>query len=384
MRKILFVDDDPNILDGFKRQLFRHFDVETAPGGAEALVLLEHPEEYAVVVADMRMPEMSGVEFLAKARVCAPDVVRLMLTGNADQGTAIEAINSGSIFRFLNKPCPTEKLVETLKSSVRQHQLLVAERNLLETTLNASICVLSEILSVTDPKSFGQSQILREKMRQLAGYLELDPVWIYEAAASLSQIGQVTIPREVLLKMRVGHTLTAKEQDMVRRIPYAGSNLIAQIPRLDDVCKIIQYQAKRFDGLGFPDDSLAGDEIPLGSRMMKALSDLISVESEGIMPKEALEQLRHRKGWYDPDLLEAIAACFKIQAPPIGQDGKPSIPVTFAGLRVSHMLVSDLVTKDNVLIVSKGNKITPALLMRLRNFSALSGIREPIYVEHSA
>ncbi len=382
MRKILFVDDDPNILEGFKRQLFRHFDVTTAPGGAEALVALKESSEFAVIIADMRMPEMNGVEFLALAREIAPDVVRIMLTGNADQATAIEAINSGSIFRFLNKPCPPDKLMEALKAGVHQHQMQLAERNILETTLNGSIGVLCEILSASDTKAFGQSQVLRERMKKLAAYLQLESLWIYEAAASLSQIGQVTIPREVLLKLRVGHTLSAKEQDMVRRIPQAGANLMGQIPRLEEVCRIIQYQAKRFNGMGFPDDSVAGTQIPIGARMFKALFDLHTLENDGHTPKQALEKMFLADGWYDLDILEAIADCFKIEAPPLGQDGKPSIPVSFAGLRVGHVLVSDLATKDDVMIISKGNKITQTLMLRLRNFSTLSGIKEPIYVEH--
>ena len=102
----------------------------------------------------------------------------------------------------------------------------------------------------------------------------------------------------------------------------------------------------------------------------------------GLTAKEAYEALRQRTGHYDPKILDAIAACFKIQLPPVGMDGKPSVPVTFAALRIGHNLVSDLVTKDDVLIVSKGNRITQALMMRLRNFAALSGIKEPIYVEN--
>src|SRR5271165_2133310 len=110
MKKILFVDDEPNVLAAFERQLRKEFAVETALGPWAGLKALQNRQDYAVVVADMRMPEMNGVEFLAKVKHSAPDVVRMMLTGNADQTTATEAVNHGSIFRFLNKPCPPEKL----------------------------------------------------------------------------------------------------------------------------------------------------------------------------------------------------------------------------------------------------------------------------------
>ena len=87
---------------------------------------------YAVVVSDMRMPGMDGVEFLAWARAQHPDTVRIMLTGNADQGTAMAAVNKGAIFRFLTKPCDPELFGQTLDQAVRQHQLLTAEQSLLD------------------------------------------------------------------------------------------------------------------------------------------------------------------------------------------------------------------------------------------------------------
>jgi len=80
-----------------QRALRKQFTVETACGGAAGLALLQNAAEFSVVVSDMRMPEMNGIEFLTKVKEMAPDVVRLMLTGNADQATAIDAINQGSI-----------------------------------------------------------------------------------------------------------------------------------------------------------------------------------------------------------------------------------------------------------------------------------------------
>jgi len=90
---ILFVDDDSNLLDSYKRQLRKQFQVLTALGGVEGLATIKKHGPFAVVVSDMRMPEMDGVQFLAKARDLEPDSVRIMLTGNADLQTAIEAVN---------------------------------------------------------------------------------------------------------------------------------------------------------------------------------------------------------------------------------------------------------------------------------------------------
>src|SRR5215475_6428441 len=100
--KILLVDDDKNVLDGYRRILGREFVLETAIGGPAALRMVEEHGPFAVVVSDMRMPGMDGVQLLQKVKVLAPNTVRVMLTGNSDMDTAINAINEGNIFRFLN------------------------------------------------------------------------------------------------------------------------------------------------------------------------------------------------------------------------------------------------------------------------------------------
>ena len=83
--KILMVDDDENILAGYQRTLRKQFAIDTASSGAQGLAKLNEDGPYAVVVADMQMPNMNGVEFLKLAEAEMPDTVRVMLTGNADQ-----------------------------------------------------------------------------------------------------------------------------------------------------------------------------------------------------------------------------------------------------------------------------------------------------------
>lgn len=381
MKKVLFVDDDPNILAAFQRQLRKQFLVETAVGPGAGLELLKNWRDYAVVVADMQMPEMNGVEFLMKVRGSAPDLVLMMLTGNADQATAVEAINQGSIYRFLNKPCTPEELVAALESGLRQHQLITAERELLENTLNGSIKVLTEILAMADPKSFGQAETLRDRARLMARALQLGQTWEVEAAALLANIGHVTLPAELAIKARQGQALTPKEQEIMDRLPEVGSNLLAHIPRLDEVARIIRHQNRHFEGAGQSKEKATNEEIPAGSRILKVLTDLAQLEGRGVSRERALAEMRQRKDWYDPRVLEAVNGAFAT-VPEVPQTGNSTArAVTFTNLRVGHVLVSDLETKDGVLIISAGNRITPPLLQRLRNFAALSGIKEPIHVE---
>ena len=128
--KILLVDDDSNILDGYRRSLGREFLLETALGGAQALELATEQGPYAVVVSDMRMPGMDGIQLLRKIKALSPDTTRVMLTGNTEMDTAINAINEGSIFRFLTKPCGREAMATTLTAALEQYRLVTAEKTI--------------------------------------------------------------------------------------------------------------------------------------------------------------------------------------------------------------------------------------------------------------
>ncbi len=119
--KVLLVDDEVNVLHSIRRGLRGRFEVDLAEGGLAALQRIRNNGPYAVVVSDMQMPQVTGLQVLSEARRLSPDTVRVMLTGNADQRTASAAVNEGEIFRFLNKPCSTDDLTQTLNAAIRQY-----------------------------------------------------------------------------------------------------------------------------------------------------------------------------------------------------------------------------------------------------------------------
>lgn len=373
--KILCVDDDANILAAYERNLRKRFAIHTALGGEEALKTIQSNGPFAVVVADMKMPGMNGIELLTKVESLAPDTVRLMLTGNADQVTAVEAINKGHIFRFLNKPCSPETLTAALEAGLKQHRLITAERELLENTLSGSVKILTEILSMVEPQIFGRSQMLRDYARTVGPALKIEHVWEVEVAAMLSQIGYVTIPATIIQKERANLTLTAPEKQMLTRVPEIGSKLLTNIPRLENVSRIVLYQNKYFDGSGLPQDSIAGEALPLGSRMLRLLSDLISLEIAGTPKAEGLDQMRRRSGAYDPRVIDAARVTLIEDAQKSGQ------AVGVKDLCLGQVLLSPVQTLDGVLILSAGTVISPMLLEKLKNFAEMSGVKEPIYVK---
>ena len=131
--KILFVDDEPLVLDGYKRMLHSEFDVSTAQGGEQGLASVGDNGPYAVVISDMRMPGMSGAEFLAHLRQKAPETVRMLLTGYTGLDAAMSAVNEGNIFRYLTKPCDKQVLIAAINIGIIQYHTVRVERELIKT-----------------------------------------------------------------------------------------------------------------------------------------------------------------------------------------------------------------------------------------------------------
>lgn len=378
--RILFVDDDPNLLAAFQRNLRKQFNFDTAPGGPEAIELIKKGEPYAVVVADMRMPGMDGVRLLEQVRQITPDSVRIMLTGNADQQTAVDAVNRGQIFRFLNKPCPPDQLVPTLESALKQYEIAQIERELLEGTLAGSVKALADVLGMVAPEAQGRGQVLRDCVKELAGPAGATPVWELEIAARLSPIGFASVPTSVLRKQAARAKLTFEEENMVRRVPQVGHDLLAGIPRLEGVAKIILYQHKHFNGGGFPSDFCSGKDIPIGARLLGILNDRLTLEHEGIVREHARTTMQERKGLYDPQLLELCFTTFPALLAKGPPGARPPITVSIAELAPGQLLAQDIATPAGLVLVGSGNRLTPMMVERLRNLAELGEVSEPFKI----
>ncbi|NNG04605.1 MAG: response regulator [Inquilinus sp.] len=375
-RKLLLVDDDPNLLSGMRRQLARDYELSTAAGGKPGLETLAKEGPFAVVISDMRMPEMDGVEFLREVKRRHPDTVRIMLTGNADQQTAIDAVNEGSVFRFHNKPCPVENLKATIEAALEHYRLITAERLLLEQTLAGSIKVLVDVLSILDPEAFGKTVLLRERVKALAGHLKLADAWQLDIAAMLSSIGQITLPAETQAKIRAGSALSSPEKEMVDRTPENGRNLLANIPRLEKVGNAIYYQNRGYDGTGFPDGGSAGPDIPIGGRILRVLLDLERLETRNGSTEGAFAQLECNRQFYDPGVLAAAHACIVARHGVEPALETRDIPLDF--LRAGDVLVDGIRVASDTLLLPAEHVISQTDIERLRNKRLIVKLVEPI------
>jgi response regulator RpfG family c-di-GMP phosphodiesterase len=371
--RILCLDDEPNVLEGLGRTLRSHFVVETATEGKVALDLVRSAGPFAVLMSDQRMPQMTGVQFLAQARVVAPSSVRVLLTGQADMESAIAAVNDGNIFRFLTKPCATDVLLKALDACCEQYRLVTSEKVLLEQTLHGSIKALVDILALANPLAFGRATRVRQSVEQLMTHFQIRERWPVEVAAMLSQIGCVTLPAATLEKLYKGETLEKPEQNMVDRLPAVVEQCLSNIPRIDAVREILRHASSQFAPAKQRSDAAIEAKLPWGARALKVALDFDLLEGGDSRSDHPMAIMRGRQGWYDPEILQVFAA---LRGNP--QDTNQMLELAVRDVTVGMIFGEDVKSSKGLLLIAHGQEVTPALLERMRNFSGDFAIREPL------
>ena len=371
--RVLCVDDEPFVLDGMRRALHGRYDLTIASSPDEALALMtETPDDFAVVVSDLKMPGMDGISLLSRIREVAPASVRILLTGHGDLKSVMDAVNRGSIFRFLTKPASRNELMDALAAGTEQHDVLVAERELLQLTLRGCVAALMETLSLANPAAFARTGRITPIVKALADALGADG-WELEVAAMLTQIGAVTVSADVLAKLEAGQPLSPDERQAVDAVPEVSEHLLASIPRLEEVRRIIRYQNRRFDGADIDGgDEMRGHGLPKGSRILKLAQDLDELESRGIERAMAVRELRQREGCYDPRFVARLA---EIVGAPTG-----AADVEVEDLQVGMVLYADVRDVDDVLLVPRGRTITESLLGVIRGYVKRGRVRGTVTV----
>ena len=357
--KVLFVDDEPIVLEGYQRLLGRQFEIETAVGGVEGLAAIAASGPFAVVVSDMRMPQIDGAHFLAQVRGISPDTVRMALTGYADIDTAMAAVNEGQIFRFLAKPCSKEDLLQALESGFAQYRLVTAERDLLEGTLRGSVSVLSEMLSFSNPAAFGRAMRLRRFVQQAAQKLELKTSWSYEIAAMLSQLGCVTLSQELVNSAYAGEELSDEDRKKYDNHPAIAGQMLSHIPRMEAIAQMIAFQ-----NAASPDIKAATasekKEIEFGIQLLRTGLEYDALLRRRISPAEACRRIRAAKG-ADPSLL-AILDDLQLDVPMRTRE------CHIHELAVGMILQQDLYANSGLLIAAKGQELSLTWIERLKSY----------------
>lgn len=363
--RVLCVDDEPLVLDGLRRTLKSEFAVETAVSGELALRMLDTAGPFDVIVSDLRMPGMDGAAFLALARKRAPDSTRILLTGQADLESAIRVINGGGVFRFLTKPTARPDLETAIREAADICRLRLAERLLLEHTLNGAVKALADLLAVSCPVLHGRSTRVRERVTALAKTMGVSDAWQVEIAATVAMIGAIAVPDDVVQRWLAGVSWP-DDLPLIASIPQLSANAVGDIPRLGPVARIVRSV----------NDSLTDPTVPWGARALRICQDYEDAMARKEEPVAELARMRRSPEVYDAALVDVFAAQTLAAASGTAAEG-----VQVAALRVGMILVQNLVVaKGELILLAKGSVLTPVLIARIENVHRRTEIREPIFV----
>jgi response regulator RpfG family c-di-GMP phosphodiesterase len=371
---VLCVDDDPNVLEGLSLHLRRRFEVATATSAERALEWLEEGHPVAIILSDLRMPEMDGAAFLARSRALRPDAIRILLTGQAELEAAVRAINDGRIFRFLTKPCAPQELLGVLAGAEEQYRLVTNERVLLEETLHGAIKCLTEVLALSSPLCFGRAERIKRTATELSAALGYHGRWQVEVAAMCSQLGFAALPVEVVEKVYYSTPLTPDEQKMVARVPSITEQLLGNLPRMETVRGILSQHARSYRRtLTDTPSELRGELVERGAQILKVAIDYDTLEGAGDSPALAIGTLRSRADRYDPEVVAALADLRRTGR------GEEVREVSIAALRPGMVIAADVKANSGTLLLARGHEVTTGLLERARHFRP-GTVREPVRV----
>jgi len=358
--RVLFVDDEPNVLESIRRQLRKTVEVHTAPGGPEALDLLEELGPVALVISDMRMPGMSGAELLTRVRDLYPDTVRMILSGQADLEATISAVNDGHIFRFLTKPCGEAALRTAVAAGIDQYRLVSSRKELVEKTLQGLVETLNDILGLTNPMAYRRTARIRQYAATIASALQFPMPWDLRLATLLSQVGCITVPAAILDKLYSGTDLTADEQQLYARHPEVAAGLIGRIPQLGSVAAMIGRQ-QTIEFTSLPPDVAAWDAETTATVILGVATRLDELLATGDQPATALKRL----GKLLPGLPHAVLTA--VRSVHLHGSYMDVRFVAFDELAPGMVLDEDVVTDSGNTLMFRGEEVTWGLLEQLRS-----------------
>jgi response regulator RpfG family c-di-GMP phosphodiesterase len=363
--KLLLVDDEQNVLDSLSLLLARQYTVVTAQGGAAALEKLAADPGIAVIVSDMRMPGMSGAEFLAQAHARAPSTVRMLLTGQSDMSSAIAAVNEGQIFRFLTKPVPPRALLTAVEAAVSQHRLIVAEKVLLEQTLRGSIQTLTDVLALANPELFGRATRIKRVANEVMRKLSLPDLWQVDVAAMLLPLAQISLPAETSEKLCRAGELSDEERAMIARLPEVTDNLLTHIPRLEVVRVILAHAQEPYRQANCIEPVNEAHIVVRGAQLLRLAIDFDVLVQSGLANADAVAAMRSKPERYEASMVEALVELYAASA-----KTHRILEISTRGLAEGMVLAEDLVTRSGMLLVPRGGEVTATIVERIRNYRA--------------
>lgn len=422
---VLLVDDEENILKSIRRALrTSNINILMATSGKEGLEFLNN-QTVNLIISDMRMPEMTGAEFLSQAAKLYPEIPRILMTGYSDMDSTIQAINEGQISNYLPKPWNdsilksivadclqgtqlkqhneylTKQLIEkqaeleninqSLEKTVEERtQEIIKKSEKLElankqlhNTHNGMISLIADILALRDEHSSKMSELKANIAKDIAKHLELksDEVqWVYNATL-LSNIGKMTFTDKTLDKPY--NTLTPEELSLFKKFPLLGEAVLLGIPGLAEESKIIRHQFERYNSSGFP-DNLEDEDTPIGSKILAISRDYVELV-QGLYTGKPFDEIKARAEIkkfsgerYNPKIVDAFIDI--IEKYSLDEVAESEKRIAARDLKEEMVLSRNIYSNSGVILLKKDHVIDNQVLDKVINFEQLAGESLDIYI----
>lgn len=361
-KRVLLVDDEPNVLNGIKRRLESEFELVTAESGAQALAAIDGGPPFAVIVTDMRMPKMDGIQLIKAARVESPDTVFVMLTGNQDQATAIQALNDGKVFRFLTKPCQSSDLKTAIEAALRQYQLVTSEKELLQNTFVAAVSVLTNVLEMSQPDIFGRAERVQEVMLLLQEKLGLESQWEYKLAARLGMLGFALLPEKDRTRFEMAVDSGDQLRATIHEAAMIGQRIIGRIPRLGTVARIIGTTAEVDGSMLKSSPKSEAEKATTGATLLRIGIEWDMLIRQGLSLSSASNEICQSLLKLPPCVANIL--CEQDESIPQG-DG---VEYDVSELKEGMVLLDDVQAGNGVMLVRSGRRLNWTIIEKLRSY----------------
>ena len=422
--KTLVVDDEENVLRAIKR-LFMDEDVEvlTAASGEAGLEILK-ANEIALIISDQRMPGMNGSEFLRRAREAAPDAIRVILTGYADITAAIDSINKGGAYRYLEKPWNDSELLMVARDALDRYRLVRENRRLTELTeiqnrelkrwsdelqmdvqrqtielskqnerlsalnirlhqkLVQFVAAFSNLVDLEGGAAHAHPEGVAAAARDIGGGaglgLDKQALETVVLAARLHDIGKIGMPEVIAIK--APEDLSEDEREHYEKHPVRGQSAIGMIEEFQEMGALIRHHHENFNGSGFP-DGLAGRKIPLGARII-ACADLLDRFLKKKYTVDEIEvQLKKKAGSVlDPELIPLAVRSAERLTGVSAVPGSRETALPLKDIRPGLTLSRDFRTGTGVLLLIKGTILSDQYIELLKRCDFLDPSKTSIFI----
>lgn len=372
--RVLMVDDDPLLLSSFQRAMSGGLELDVAESGDEALERLRSAV-YSVVVTDMRMPRMDGLQLIEAGRIIAPQTTFVMLTGNNDQKTATDAVNCGQVFKFLTKPCTPDSLTRTIHEAHERQRRLQAEKAMLSQALAGAVGLMSDVLEANRPGIGAHLHRLTETVERLRVAIEMAPSWEIKVASRLALVGFACLGDHAARTFFGANPADDSWREVFAKATEIGARLVLRVPRLEAVSEMITL-APETNGSCDEAQRLGADPVvAIGATLLHTAIVWDALDWQGLRQTEAINEVHRLMPKLQPRFLDGL----RDLAP--RDEHRPTIILHPDDLTPGMVLREDIVV-DGATLLRSGSRLSETLICKLRDLvSQPSGPHEIVVID---